>query len=103
MEAQYYVNLYRCMAKPLGSGISFWHKGEKFNVGKIKNGIKYGVAKYICNEGRIVNIENNTLWVKVKDSVIILAEIRKDDGKEVRLEKYFKNGQLLSDNGELYE
>ena len=27
-EAEYYVNLYRCMAEPLGSGVSFAFRGE---------------------------------------------------------------------------
>ena len=93
-EAEYYVNLYRCMAEPLGSGVSFVFRGEKYSIGKIEHGRKYGVSDYICSEGKIVNIQSGTLWVKVKDNVIVLSEIKKDGGF-IELEKTFINGQLL--------
>lgn len=94
LSATHYVNLYRCMAKPLGSGVFFKHKGLKYEVGKIENGKKYGVINYLCQEGKIVNIEDNKMWVKVKDNVIVLSNIKKDDGL-VSVKDCFRNGQMI--------
>ena len=96
MPAQYYVNLYRCMAKPLGSGIYFQFKGNTYSVGKVEHGKKYGAANYLCAEGKIVNIEADSVWVKVRDSVIVLSDLQKN-GTRVQPYACFKNGQRLGD------
>jgi len=93
-EAQYYVNLYKCMAKPLGSGLYFYHKNQKYDIGKIEHGNKYGCIDYLCCEGKIVNIDNDSLWIKVKDSVIICSQIE-SAGRTIRPDEFFKNGQQL--------
>lgn len=93
-RAEYYVNLFRCMAQPLGSGVFFIYKDEKYDVGIIEHGGKYGVSDYICPTGKIVNIENNRLWVKVKDNVIVLSKITKC-GEAINVKKYFRNGVTI--------
>lgn len=91
--SEYHVNLYRCMAKPLGSGVYFIFKGEKYFVNRIENGKSYGIIDYLCEEGKIVNIENKSLYVKVNNGVVVLSEIKKD-GDIVPLDS-FRNGMFL--------
>ncbi len=93
-ESSYYVNLFRCMAKPLGTGIFFIHNNKKYSVGRVQHGKKYGVIDYLMTNGKIINIDNNALWVKTSDNAVILSEIA-CEGKNVELQKVFKNGQLL--------
>ena len=92
--ADYYVNLYRCMAEPLGSGISFYYKGEKYHVGKIEHGKEHDSADYLCQEGKIVNVQNSRIWIKVKDNVIVLSNLTKD-GMDVNPIKCFTNGMYV--------
>lgn len=91
LETSYYVNIYRCMAKPLGTGVFFYHKGEKIEVGKVEDGKKYCSMDYMCVPGKIVNIENERIWVKTKDNVIILSEMSVE-GRKIIVKDYFKNG-----------
>ena len=42
-STDYYVNLWRCMAKPLGTGVWFEYKGYSYVVDKVESGKKYGV------------------------------------------------------------
>ena len=92
--ADYYVNLYRCMAEPLGSGVYFIYNNERYHIGCVEHGKKYGVMDYICEEGKIVNIENNAIWVKTQDNVIVLSEVTKD-GMQINIKQYFRNGNML--------
>ena len=45
-STDYYVNLWRCMAKPLGTGVWFEYKGYSYVVDKVESGKKYGVINY---------------------------------------------------------
>lgn len=92
-DAEYYVNLHRCMAKPLGSGVYFIYKGEEYLVNKVENGKTYGIGNYLCEVGKIVNIKNESLYVKVNDGVIVLSKIEKE-GVMVNVE-VFRNGQCI--------
>lgn len=94
--ADYYVNLYRCMAEPVGSGISFYYKTEKYRVGKIEHGCKYGATDYLCQEGKVVNIQDGELWVKVKDNVIVLSRLKKN-GVDINPREHFVNGTIVGD------
>ena len=93
-SSQYYVNLYRCMAKPLGTGLYFVHKGKNYYVGKLEHGKKYGAANYIGEVGKIVNICNDRLWVKTADNVVVLSNITCDETK-VLLDRDFRNGMEI--------
>lgn len=66
-------NLYRCMAKPLGTGMYFIYSGCRYDVEKIKKNTM--VEDYCWIEGMIVNIEEEELWVKTKDNIIVLSNI----------------------------
>lgn len=94
LETSYYVNLYRCMAKPLGTGVFFYHKGEKIEVSKVEPGKKYCSMDYICMPGKIVNIENERIWVKTKDNVIVFSEMS-IAGRKIVVKDYFKNGMNI--------
>ncbi len=94
MPAAYYVNLFRCMAQPLGSGVYFRYKDESYQIGCIFHGKDFGVADYVCEDGKIVNIEDNSLWVKVKDNVIVLSNISKN-GARIECKKIFSNGKRI--------
>ncbi len=93
-KSSYYVNLWRCMAKPLGTGVWFEYKGKNFEVGKVEHGKEYGVINYIGISGKIVNIFGDKLWVKTKDNVVILSDI-KSNGTNINLLDYFMNGNIL--------
>ena len=93
-DSKYYVNLYRCMAKPLGTGLWFNYKGEKYTVEKIEHGGVYGVIDYIGVSGKIVNILNNQLWVKTKDNIVVLSGIRRNE-EEIMVKGLFRNGNQI--------
>ena len=94
--ADYYVDLYRCMAEPVGNEISFYYKTEKYRVGKIEHGCKYGATDYLCQEGKVVNIQDGELWVKVKDNVIVLSRLKKN-GVDINPREHFVNGTIVGD------
>lgn len=89
--SQYYVNLHRCMAKPLGTGIYFINKERKFTVNQVEHGKKYGVCNYMAVPGKIVNIIDNQLWVKTQDNIVVLSGIYLD-GVKIRVADFFRNG-----------
>ena len=95
MCSKYYVNLYRCMAKHLGTGVYFVYKGNKYFVDKIELGTRYGSINYICTPGKIVNIERNCLWIKTLDNVIVLSGISVN-GVKLNVREYFINGINIS-------
>lgn len=66
-------NLYRCMAKPLGTGVYFEYKNQSYEVGLVKK--SKDVDDYYGMEGIIVNIVDNDLWVKTQDNIIVLSGI----------------------------
>ena len=75
-------NLYRCMAKPLGTGVYTFFKDRIINIGSLMlptNGRPY---RGIC--GTVVNIESNGIWVKTGDSTIGLFQLSdRTTGKHV--------------------
>lgn len=66
-------NLYRCMAKPLGTGVYFLYNNQRYDVAKMKKTNE--VDNYLGIEGIIVNIVNGELWVKTQDNVIVLCDV----------------------------
>lgn len=93
-DAQYYVNLHRCMSKPLGTGIRFNYKGDIYEVGKAESGRNYGILDYLGLTGKVVNIVDGKLYVKTRDNVIVLSDITKN-GAVIRVEECFRNGNQL--------
>lgn len=93
-DAQYYVNLFRCMAKPLGTGIRILYKGKLYSVGKVEHGRKYNSIDYLCMPGKVVNIEKGRIWVKVRDNVIVLSDIQLEESI-VDPAVVFHNGCIL--------
>lgn len=93
MESSYYVNLYRCMAKPLGTGLFMYYKGIKYSIGKVEHGRKYNSIDYYAIPGKIVNVTEEKIWVKTRDNVIVLSGVELCDGNmEMPIYKIFKNG-----------
>ena len=82
VDSDYIVNLYRCMARPLGSGIFIKYKERLFEVGKVEHGKIYGVSDYIGIPGKIVNVEDGKIMVKTKDNCVALSDIKDEFGKE---------------------
>ena len=95
VNSMYIYNLYRCMAKPLGTGIKILHDGIEYEVNSVINGKDKKVCDYVGIPGRVVNIEDDSLWVKTSDNVIVLGEICKTGGEKVDLCKTFKIGHQI--------
>ncbi len=93
-NSNYYVNLWRCMAKPLGSGLWFKYNDKKYEVNKIEHGKTYGIIDYIGVPGKVVNVEDDKLWVKSKDNAIILSDICLN-GEKIIASEHFKNGSKI--------
>lgn len=90
----YILNLYRCMAKPHGTGIYFWHKGRRYYVKGMRLGTEVGVDNYIGIPGKVVNCEDETVWVKTKDNVVIITEIEDEDGNLISADTFHIGCQL---------
>ncbi len=88
------INLYRCMAKPLGTGVYFTFKGVKYEVGKVEDASRYGLRVYIGIPGKVINITRDSLWVKTNDSGVILSDVTIEN-KRIDLMHFFRNGSLL--------
>ncbi len=89
--SDYIVNLHRCMAKPHGSGVYFIHKGKKYYVGKVISGADLQIDDYLGISGKVVNCEDQAIWVKTQDNVVILSEIETETGNKIE-EGYFTIG-----------
>ena len=93
-DSEYYVNLYRCMSKPLGTGIWFNYRGDRYDVGKVENAKNFGVIDYLGIPGKVVNIQNGKMFVKTKDNAVVLSEITKDE-ISIEPDLFFRNGNKL--------
>ena len=93
-ESEYYVNLFRCMARPLGTGLTFLYKGSTYEVNKVQHGRDFGIIDYVGITGKVVNICDDALWVKTRDNVIVLADLYVN-GSRVDISDCFKNGNKL--------
>ena len=89
------INLYRCMAKPLGTGVFFTFKGIRFDVGRVEDAAKYGLGIYLGIPGKVINMTKDSLWVKTTDTGVILSNITLEDSC-VDLMRYFRNGASLN-------
>lgn len=93
-KSEYYVNLHRCMARPLGTGLFIYHKGKKIMVDMVEHGRKYNSVNYIGTPGKIVNMHDDQIWIKTKDNTIIVSKMSVD-GEKINIEEYFSNGMEL--------
>ena len=71
-------NLFRIFGGQNGSGVYFWHKGQRYQITKMS--MRKEVAKYMGIAGAVVFIGGggNSLWIKTKDTVICIDEVRLD-------------------------
>lgn len=95
VPSDYIYRLYKCMAKPLGTGLYFMFKGTRYNVDRVALGSAYDIDDYIGIPGKIVNIEDNALWVKTQDNVIVFSAITDETGNPVDVYRVFRNGNKL--------
>lgn len=86
-------NLYRIFVTPFGTGIYFRFKGEIYEIKEMKcpldNPTYYGVP------GVIVNIQDNALYIKTKDSYIEVTKLLLNK-KTVVIDEVFKIGNRLN-------
>ena len=72
MSSKRLYNLYRAMAKPLGTGLYFYYRDKRYDISKVELGSEYDVDDYMGIVGKIVYINNESIWVKTQDNVIVL-------------------------------
>lgn len=68
----------------------FTHKRERYEVTKVD----YHPSSVITHIGRILNIDNEGIWVKCADGYLVVQKIRNKDGKSVSFDT-FKIGQYV--------
>ena len=90
-NAEYMYNLFRCMAKPHGTGVYFYYKGKRYNVGAMIPGNDLQLEDYLGIPGKVVNCADGAIWVKTRDNVVVLSELTDEDGENIPVE-YFKIG-----------
>ena len=76
-KTQHIYNLYRVLGSPYGSGIYFQYKDKTYEAIKVSK-VK-GICPYIGICGSIVYKRGNSIWVKTKDTVISIDEVRCDN------------------------
>ena len=82
-STQKIYNIFRIFAKPLGTGVYYIGKSEKYEITNIllpKNNIKYkGI------EGMVVNKEGDVHWIKSEDSIvgIVFSNLNKKIGSRL--------------------
>lgn len=95
LKSEYYFNLFRCMARPHGSGIYFYRNNIMYEPRKVILGSDMGVCDYIGIPGKIVNIFDDMIWVKTHDNVILFGDIVDKNGIKIDVNNEFKNGFKL--------
>lgn len=79
------------MAKPHGTGVYFYYKGKRYNVGAMIPGNDLQLEDYLGIPGKVVNCADGAIWVKTRDNVVVLSELTDEDGENIPVE-YFKIG-----------
>lgn len=100
VDSSYLYNLYRCFARPLGTGVYFFYRGHKYETRRVRCGTYYGVVDYIAFPGRIVNVTEDEIWIKTKNNVICFGEIFDSNEKAIST-RNFQIGSNLG-NGKEY-
>lgn len=67
------------------------HKGNKYVVTKVK----YHPSNVLTHIGRILNIDDEGLWVKCKDGYLVLQELRNEDNQVIQF-SMFRIGQYFN-------
>ena len=92
-NSNFLFNLYRIFVTPFGYGLFFKFKGVVYEIKEMEcpfgNPIYYGVP------GMVVNIQNNSLYIKTKDSYIVVTKTLQDS-RPVEINKIFKIGNRIS-------
>ena len=76
-ETQHIYNLYRVFGAPYGSGIYFSYKDKTYEATKVSK--VSNICTYIGICGAVVNKVNDSIWVKTKDTLISIDEIKCDN------------------------
>lgn len=51
---------------------------------------------YFCDSGRVVNIDNEGVWIKCKDSLLVIKRLIDEDGNDIEPSKVLRVGERLS-------
>ena len=92
-ETQHIYNLYRVLGFPYGSGIYFTYKDKTYEATKISK--VSNICNYIGICGAVVNKKENSIWVKTRDTLISIDEVRCDN-RILKPSEIFMIGNRLS-------
>lgn len=87
---------WRCLVPPYPEPFVEW-KGKHLVV----RNVSFKESPEISHLGRIVNIDNDGLWVKCKDGYIVIHEFIDTQNNEIFSLKNFKIGMFLDENMKL--
>lgn len=99
LEAKELYNRFRVVAAPYGKGLFFTYKGKNYEICSMQSPSSYAGGQngeYICTLGAIVNIYQNTMWVKVRDMYVKITKVR-CEGEEIEISQVFRIGNCLGD------
>lgn len=85
-------NFVRALTPPYTEGAFTYCNGQKVNIIKTK---LLDLPYYIERVGKVVNKDNNGIWVKTKDSIIIVEEIKINNIIYKNKDIYFKIGNIF--------
>lgn len=72
-ESILFFNMYRIFVSPFGLGLFFKFKGDLYEIKQMEcpldNAPYYGIP------GTIVNIQDNSLYIKTKDSYVVISQV----------------------------
>lgn len=95
METKHIFNLYRVIEKPLGPGyLTFKFKDNIYEIIEMTLPNELQNTSYIGHCGAVVYKKDCAIWVKTKDSIIILNKVLLN-GQEVNMNCEFKIGSRL--------
>lgn len=93
IETRKILDLFKVFGAPYGSGLCFFCNGKKYEIIEIYLDEKY--EDYYCIPGAIVNLSKTFVWIKTKDNVVKIGEIRNEEGEFVNPSSLFKIGKRL--------
>jgi methionyl-tRNA formyltransferase len=89
------LNLFRVFALPIGSGVYFYKKRIKYTIVSISSGRNNGILDYVGFPGKVVNIDDNGIYIKTKDNIVLVHALIDENNDQVEIQKKFKIGDSL--------
>ena len=93
VETQRLLDLFRVFGQPYGSGMFLCYKQKQYELMDISKDDDF--ETFYCVPGAVVYKNSFYIWIKTKDSVVKIKDVKNEDGDIVSASKVFRIGVRL--------